>query len=88
MRNNRIGPEGAAAISNMLKSNSCLQRLDLRWNEIGPIGARNLVSGLQRNQALKSLEIAGNKVPEDITALIEEALNLKQETSKRASSPV
>jgi hypothetical protein len=35
LRNNRIGAEDSGAIASMLRANTTLERLDLRWNELG-----------------------------------------------------
>ena len=62
LRNNRVGPQGATALSKALRSNQTLSVCDLRWNDIGTRGAMDLAEAMEINQSLVELRLEGNGV--------------------------
>lgn len=57
---NKIGPDGAAVIANMLPKNQNLLRLNLRNNEIKDLGAEKIALGLKENDTLQYLSLSTN----------------------------
>eukprot|EP00899_Mesostigma_viride_P015249 jgi/Mesvir1/23725/Mv18669-RA.1 len=74
LRNNRIGPVGAAALARMVKVHPCLKHLDLRWNCVGKTGGEALASALVSNHVLTELQLSGNGVPEFVLRQIDALL--------------
>ena len=75
LRNNKIGPEGAAILAKSLTGNRTLQKLDLRWNELGQDGLVHFLALLaSKATGLQQLEVAGNKAPEEVLRQIEAAI--------------
>ncbi|CAG9329321.1 unnamed protein product [Blepharisma stoltei] len=88
IRNNRIGPEGAGYIADLIETNKSLVKIDLRWNDIGASGARSLLSALRKPHAIQSIEVSGNKIPEDLLQQLEQILKGDQSPNKsRYGSP-
>ncbi|CAD8118990.1 unnamed protein product [Paramecium sonneborni] len=58
LKNNRIQADHYTRIFQMLKQNTKLQSLNLKWNEIGEKGAQYLLEGLNVNRNLKFLDIS------------------------------
>ncbi|KAJ3157437.1 hypothetical protein HDU86_003329 [Geranomyces michiganensis] len=81
LRNNKIGPEGAASLAQSLKHNLSLQKLDLRWNNIGLTGCKALVDMLKWNTALEEIQLAGNEVPDELAKSI--AIALERNANRR-----
>ena len=52
---NRIGHEGAIAISDALKINSTLHEINLEKNQIGAEGASTIAGALKTNSTLKKI---------------------------------
>eukprot|EP00808_Paulinella_micropora_P028888 g74561.t1 len=59
---NYIGPQGAAAIANMLKVNKTVINIALASNEIGHAGAKAMGAALKVNNMLTSLELSHNNI--------------------------
>lgn len=59
---NLITNKGAASIAAMLRDNSSLVALFLRWNNIQSRGAAGICDALQNNIALKILELSFNPI--------------------------
>jgi len=67
---NNIGPEGAKALANALKTNTTLTTLDIQANNIGPEGAKALADALKTNTILTTLKLWSNNIgPEGAKAL-------------------
>jgi hypothetical protein len=75
---NRIGAAGAAAISESLKRNTCLQHLDLHDNQMGDAGAAAIAESLRLNTCLQHLNLPGNEIGDAGSAAI--AKSLKRNT--------
>ncbi|KAI9312315.1 hypothetical protein DFJ73DRAFT_885788 [Zopfochytrium polystomum] len=58
--NHSVGPEGARAVSELLKSNGTLQSVDLEWNGIGDGGVKAIADALKVNSTLLSLSLKTN----------------------------
>ena len=71
---NNIGPNGASALSEMLRLNGSLRELDLRSNDIGHKGASALAESLQTNTALTKLGLRYNQIGHDGAAALAEVL--------------
>jgi len=71
LRNNRVGPNGAAALSKALRCNQSLAVCDLRWNDIGTRGAMDLAEAMEVNQSLTELRLEGNSVRWEMIEKIE-----------------
>ncbi|KDO34197.1 hypothetical protein SPRG_19039 [Saprolegnia parasitica CBS 223.65] len=74
LRNNSIGPDGAALLAAGLKRNRTLQELDLRWNDMGSLGGHALSEMLQDNHTLLRLHLMGNNVAMATMELVEACL--------------
>ncbi|OQS01432.1 hypothetical protein ACHHYP_00778 [Achlya hypogyna] len=74
LRNNSVGPDGAAFLAAGLKRNRTLQEIDLRWNDVGSIGGHALSDMLQENPTLLRLHLMGNNVSMATVELIEACL--------------
>ena len=74
LRNNRIGPDGAAHIARFIENSTTLAKIDLRWNEIGVLGAKKFLGAVPRSRSLKCMELSGNKIPEDLILQIEQLM--------------
>ena len=57
--NNSIGPEGAVAISELIRSVSTLESLNIYMNDIGDSGAFKLATALDGKDSLMTLDIGG-----------------------------
>lgn len=73
LSNNRIGNDGAEALSNALIENKTLTVMNLEYNEIGYVGATKLAFMLMNNQTLKSLLLGGNRLGEQAILLLGES---------------
>lgn len=62
MVNNKIGPDGAAAVAKMLRVNKGLKELNLKYNSIRSEGTQYLASSLCVNGGLQSLHLCGNEM--------------------------
>ena len=60
LHRNRLGIQGAQAMSKMLKSNPVLAFLNLAGTGLGPEGLEILLEGLKNNHILTSLNLANN----------------------------
>jgi hypothetical protein len=58
--NNFAGPEGAAAIGAVMKSNRTLKKINLAWNNIGNAGLMSLVGGIGSQHSRGKIVIAYN----------------------------
>ncbi|KAH7036113.1 hypothetical protein BKA57DRAFT_429798 [Linnemannia elongata] len=74
LRSNKIGDDGAQALSEALKTNSTLTTLDLYNNSIGPNGAQALSKALKTNSTLTTLNIHRNRIGPDGAQALSEAL--------------
>jgi len=66
LRNNKIGPSCAGAISNIIRVSSSLKFLDLRWNELGDEGAKLILFALQDHPGKVQVDLSGNKISHEI----------------------
>eukprot|EP01041_Mallomonas_annulata_P003011 gene3011-5900_t len=62
MANNKLGPDGAAAVAKMLRVNIGLRDLNLKYNSIRSEGTQYLASALCVNSGLSSLSLCGNEL--------------------------
>jgi hypothetical protein len=67
---------GIAAIAEVLKLNTSLQRLKLKWNRIGDSGAAAIAEALKLNTSLQRLNLDGNEIGDSGATAIAEALTL------------
>ena len=70
LRNNRVPGSASVYLSNLIRMNSSIQVLDLRWNELGTEGAKALIPGLEKNRTLIQLDLSGNKISEEVLTVI------------------
>jgi hypothetical protein len=74
---NEIGPEGAKAIAEALKSGTAvLTSVDLRVNSIGDDGAKAIAEALKVNAVLTKLSLYHNSIGDDGAKAIAEALKV------------
>ena len=74
---NEIGPEGAKAITETLKSGTAvLTSVDLRVNSIGDDGAKAIAEALKVNVVLTKLSLYHNSIGDDGAKAIAEALKV------------
>ena len=71
---NQLSDDGAAAISDGLKSNGLLQELCVSQNEITDEGAKMIAEAIQVNTALQKLDISYNEISDDGAATISDGL--------------
>eukprot|EP00752_Nemacystus_decipiens_P006959 g6244.t1 len=73
---NCVGADGAAALGDMLKVNSCIKSLSLEWNNIGTYeqGIQRLADGLEVNGSLTSLVLCNNHIDAQGAACLARAL--------------
>lgn len=50
----------------MLKNNSTLENVDLRWNKLGNQGAKTILKGLNLNKSMTVLDLGGNRVTDEV----------------------
>jgi len=62
LRGNQIGPAGAIALADVLRTNTSLTRLYLDGNQIGDAGAVALAEALRTNTSLTVLQLGGNQI--------------------------
>ena len=74
LSNNALSVDGAAAISDGLKSINSLQELKISSNEITSEGAKKIGEAIQVNTTLQILDIKGNRISDDGAATISDAL--------------
>ena len=72
---NNLGPEGAAAFSEVLKTNTTLTRLTLGRNRLGTIGGAAIAEALKTNSTLASLDLGLNSIGPASGVVFAEALN-------------
>ena len=70
---NKLRPEGAAHVSEMLKVNSTLQSISLYNNELGDEGAEHISQALQVNRTLKELILQSNRIGKTARAQVKAA---------------
>ena len=73
---NAIGDEGANALSEALRVNTCLTSLDLSGNCIGNEGANSLFGALRVNTSLTSLNLSENCIGDEGVNSLAEALRV------------
>lgn len=73
LSHNRIGNDGAEALSNALLQNKTTTVMNLEYNEIGYVGATKLAFMLMNNQTLNSLLLGGNRLGEQAILLLGES---------------
>ena len=74
LSNNNLSDDGAAAISDGLKSNNTLQELYMRSNKITSEGAKKVGEAIQVNTTLQKLHIGENTISDDGAAAISDGL--------------
>ena len=62
LSDNGLDEEGAAAIADMLKTNTCMQELNLSFNSIGNEGATTIANVLTLNSSLRCLALRRNGI--------------------------
>ena len=74
---NSIGPEGAKAIADVLKTNTTLTKLYLTDNEIGDEGGKALAEALKVNTTVTKLYLSNNKIGDEGAKALAQALKEK-----------
>jgi hypothetical protein len=72
----QIGPAGAVALADALRTNTSLTELYLCYNRIGDIGARALAIALRTNTSLTALYLGANQIGAAGTTALAEALKV------------
>ncbi len=72
LKNNRLGPNSARIIADIIRDSTSLKKLDLRWNELGEEGGRQILAALQETKKRVTLDLNGNKIPEEILSQIQD----------------
>ncbi len=73
---NQIGPAGAIALADVLRTNTSLTRLYLDGNQIGDAGAVALAEALRTNTSLTTLDLHANQIGPEGTVALAEALKV------------
>jgi Ran GTPase-activating protein (RanGAP) involved in mRNA processing and transport len=71
---NRIGPEDAGCLADMLRANRTLHSLFLSVNRLGDAGTRRLAEALTHNRTLRTLSLSSNGIGPDGAAALSEVL--------------
>jgi len=66
LKNNRLGPNSARIIADIIRDSNSLRKLDLRWNELGEDGGKLVLEALQNSKRRFTIDLNGNKIPEEI----------------------
>jgi hypothetical protein len=83
LRNNSIGPSGAAILATALANNVSLKEVDLRWNSIGSQGGRALAEAMTKNTTIIKMELAGNRISDESRDAIDAALKRNMDSLER-----
>eukprot|EP01065_Artemidia_motanka_P041066 TRINITY_DN5261_c0_g1_i1.p1 TRINITY_DN5261_c0_g1~~TRINITY_DN5261_c0_g1_i1.p1 ORF type:complete len:694 (+),score=256.42 TRINITY_DN5261_c0_g1_i1:104-2185(+) len=88
LRNNRIGPDGAANVARAIKVNRTLTALDLQWNKIGAQGGESILAALHENTSLTELRLTGCEVAYQTTQSIAQVLQRNADRQRDAERAV
>jgi len=83
LKNNRLGPNSARIIADIIRDTNSLKKLDLRWNELGEDGGRLVLEALQSSRRKMSIDLNGNKIPEEILSQINDPNANRQVNANR-----
>jgi len=86
LRNNKLGPDCAPFLGEMLRDNNTLTHLDLSWNDMGADGGKALLEGIQGNHSLVDCQLSGNKIAEDTLHAIAFVLRRNRQTAPMGAS--
>jgi len=82
VRTDHIGPEGAKALAEALRTNTTLTEINLTCNGIGPEGAKALVETLQLNIKLTTINFGCNGIGDEGAKALAEALRTNTTLTK------
>jgi hypothetical protein len=71
-----IGPEGAKLISEAIKMNSILQKINLSGNYIEDEGAKWISEAIKMNSSLQEINLSGNSIGEEGAKWISEGIKV------------
>ena len=74
LKNNDLSDDGAATLSDGLKSNNTLLEFNMSSNKITNVGAKKIGEAIQVNVALQILDIHSNRISDDGAAAISDGL--------------
>ena len=80
--NNKVTNEGAKMISEAIKMNKTLQKLQITHNSISDDGAAAISDGLKCNSSLQELNMSFNKITNEGAKMISEAIKMNNTLQK------